>query len=232
MRVKICGITSLDEAKLCIDAGADALGFLVGITHLAEDKIDKKKAREIIEKIPPYVSTVAVTHLTDAEEVIDLCRFINVSTVQIHNTMSPEDVVRIKRAAPAMKIVKTFHVNDQLSMEDIRRFIGIADAILLDTKTETRLGGTGLTHDWTVSSRIAKEINVPIILAGGLKPDNLKNALDRVSLLFGVDVNSGVETDGRKDRCKVKKFIEVAKEYGTLKINYDRSKTYRSNDKI
>jgi len=211
MRVKICGITSLDEAKMCLSMGADALGFLVGITHSAEDKIAHHDACEIIKKLPPFVSTVAVTHLTDADEVIDLCKYLNVTTVQIHNTMSIANVKKVRDALPMVKIIKNFHVDKQLSIESIKEFRGIVDAILLDTRTEDRLGGTGITHDWTISSKIAKEVDLPIILAGGLNPDNLRDAIDGISPLYGVDVNSGVETAGKKDKHKVGRFVEIAK---------------------
>ena len=218
MRVKVCGITSLEEAELCVNAGADALGFLVGITHLAEDKIDKEDARDIIKRIPPYISTVAVTHLIDADEVIKLCRFLSVSTVQIHNSMSVSEIKKIREKLPATKIIKTFHIDSHLSMDELSRYVGIADAFLLDTRTETRLGGTGLTHDWNVSSEIVRTVDAPFILAGGLTPKNLKDALQTVFPLFGVDVNSGVETNGKKDFEKVKDFIDEAKKKNYLKL--------------
>ena len=211
MKVKICGITNWDEAKLCIDAGVDALGFLVGITHLAEDQVTRDEALEIIKKVPPFISTVAVTHLTDAAEVIDICRYLGVTTVQIHNVMTPENVKLVRMEMPSVKIIKTFHVDEQLSIETIKPFVNLVDAVLFDTKTEDRLGGTGITHDWNITSRISKEIGLPIILSGGLNSDNVASAIQKIPPLFAVDVNSGVETKGKKDFERVKKFTHIAK---------------------
>ena len=211
MKVKICGITSWDEAKLCIDAGADALGFLVGITHLAEDQVTCDEALKIIRKVPSSVSTVAVTHLTDAAEVIDMCRYLGVTAVQIHNVMSVDNVRHVRKELPSIKIIKAFHVDEQLSAETIKPFIDVVDAILFDTRTEERLGGTGMTHDWNISSRISNQIGLPTILAGGLNSDNVASAIQKMPALFAVDVNSGVETEGKKDFEKVKRFVQVAK---------------------
>jgi phosphoribosylanthranilate isomerase len=211
MRVKICGITELSEAKLCIEVGADALGFLVGITHLAEDKIKPEVAREIIKKIPPFVSTVAVTHLTGALDIIELCKYINASTVQIHNSMSVDDVVLIRSKMPTLKIIKTFHIDNKVRLDVIDSYLGIVDAILLDTRTTERLGGTGLIHDWNVSKEITSKVSMPVILAGGLTPFNLAEAINTVKPLFAVDVNSGVETNAKKDIVKVRDFINIAR---------------------
>ncbi|MEN6326610.1 MAG: phosphoribosylanthranilate isomerase [Syntrophomonas sp.] len=210
MRTKICGINSIEDIDVAIRAGADALGFLVGITHLAEDKISNEDARVLIEKLPPFISTVAVTHLTNVNEIVELVRYLGVTTVQIHDYIPPEDVRIVRDSLRGIKIIKAVHVMEMNSIKIAKSFEPFVDAILLDSRTKDRLGGTGITHDWNISELIVKEIRRPIILAGGLTADNIFDAVKKVKP-FAVDVNSGVETDNRKDFNKVSKFILDAK---------------------
>lgn len=210
MRAKICGISNSEDAKIALQAGADALGFLVGITHLAEDKISKEKAKDIILSLPPFVSTVAVTHLTDVNKIVDLVLYLGVTTVQIHDYIAPEEVKRVRDMLPGVKIIKAVHVMQEDSIAIAQSFTPYVDALLLDSRTKDRLGGTGLTHDWNISERIVNEVNRPVILAGGLNADNVYDAVKKVKP-FGVDVNSGVESDNKKDFDKVSRFILNAK---------------------
>lgn len=213
MRAKICGINTWDNAKIALDCGADALGFLVGITHLAEDKIEVEDAKRIIDKIPPFVSTVAVTHLQDVKKIIDLCRFLGVTTLQIHDYISPEEVAVCKKELPTVKMIKAVHVIDGDKTGTIamaRSFEKVADALLLDSRTAERLGGTGKVHDWNISREIVDEMNIPVMLAGGLTDQNVYDAVMKVRP-YAVDVNSGVETDGNKNWDKVYGFITNAK---------------------
>jgi len=210
MRTKICGIYSVEDIGVALRAGADALGFLVGITHLAEDKISIEDAKNLIDKLPPFVSTVAVTHLTKVNEIIELVKLLGVTTLQIHDYIPPEDVKCVKNSLPGIKIIKAVHVMDNDSLNVAKSFEPFVDAILLDSRTKDRLGGTGMTHDWNISEQIVKQVNRPVILAGGLTADNVNEAVKKVRP-FGVDVNSGVETDKRKDFKKVSKFILDAK---------------------
>ena len=209
MKAKICGINSLPEMTIALDAGADAIGFLVGITHLAEDKTDIPTARELIRHIPPFVSKVAVTHLQTAHDIIPLLKELNVDTVQLHNDITLEEIKKIQRALPYLKIIKAVSVTGKESISNAKKFDGYVDSIILDSRTHDRLGGTGVTHDWTISRAIVKELTIPVILAGGLTPVNLSNAITTVRP-YAVDVNSGVETEHRKDPQKVKAFIQTA----------------------
>lgn len=213
MRTKICGIDTRENAIAALEAGADALGFLVGITHLAEDKITTEAAKAIIESLPPFVSTVAVTHLRDTGKIVDMCRYLGVTTLQIHDFLPPEEVAECRRRLGGVKIIKAVHVIDSEPEKTIafaQSYVGVCDAILLDSRTADRLGGTGRTHDWDISREIVRSTSVPVILAGGLTADNVYAAVRKVRP-FGVDVNSGVETDTRKDPQKMKAFIEAAK---------------------
>lgn len=209
MRAKICGINTWENAKIALDCGADALGFLVGITHLAEDKISVEEAKAIIGKLPPFVSTVAVTHLQDPAKIVQMCDYLGVTTLQIHDYIEPEEVLYCRKNLPGVKIIKAVHVLDGDKAGTIamaHSFEQVADALLLDSRTAERLGGTGKTHDWNISREIVEELRIPVMLAGGLTDQNVYDAVRKVRP-YAVDVNSGVEVDGNKDWRKVTDFI-------------------------
>ncbi|MCL2466578.1 MAG: phosphoribosylanthranilate isomerase [Micrococcales bacterium] len=211
MRVKICGIRNSEDAGIALRAGADAVGFLVGMTHLAEDKVDPDCARSIIGSLPPFVSRVLVTHLTDESEIVDLAASLRVDTVQIHDYVPPESVARIRTCLPACKVIKAVHVvTEAETLQMMRDFEPVSDALLLDSRTVDRLGGTGLVHDWTISAQVVRLAQVPVILAGGLTDQNVYDAVAQTRP-FGVDVNSGVEVDGWKDFDKVQTFVSEAR---------------------
>ena len=201
-----------NDIDTCVAAGVDALGFLVGITHVAEDKIDIHFARNLISDISSPVLTVAVTHYTEVKEIVDICSYLNVSVVQIHADVSPEVVQSVRNELSYLKIIKAFHVGENANVDFIKNYIDTIDAILLDTRTKDRLGGTGITHDWNISRKIVEVFEgYRVILAGGLNSSNLSNAMGAVKP-WGVDVNTGVETiSGAKDPNKVKEFVEIAK---------------------
>lgn len=213
MRAKICGINTWENARIALDCGADALGFLVGITHLAEDKIEVEDAKKIIDKLPPFVSTVAVTHLQDPKKIVEMCKYLGVTTLQIHDYISPEEVAFCKEELKLVKIIKAVHVLDgdkQGTIDMAHSFEKVADALLLDSRTAERLGGTGKTHDWNISKEIVEQLNIPVMLAGGLTDQNVYDAVKKVRP-YAVDVNSGVEIAGDKDWNKVYGFITNAK---------------------
>jgi phosphoribosylanthranilate isomerase len=211
MRVKVCGINKFDEAIVALKAGAHALGFLVGITHIAEDKVSLDEARNIISKLPPFISTVAVTHLTNIDEIIDMVKFLKVTTLQIHDYIKPKEVAMISNLLYGVKIIKSIHVMDDNSIDNAKSFEPYVDAIILDSRTAHRLGGTGLTHDWNISAKIVKEMNKPVILAGGL---NDKNVYEAVKLVkpYGVDANSGLEIGNKKDFDIIHNFVKNAQQ--------------------
>ena len=209
MKAKICGINSLSEMKIALDSGADAIGFLVGITHLAEDKIDIPTACELSKRVPPFVSSVAVTHLQTAMDIISLLKQLKVDTVQLHNDIDLTEIVKIRKALPYLKIIKSVSITGKESVLIARKYVGYADGIILDSRTKERPGGTGITHDWSISRTIVEESPIPVILAGGLTPDNLREAIETVHP-YAVDVNSGVATKQKKDLEKVKHFAQIA----------------------
>jgi phosphoribosylanthranilate isomerase len=200
----------MSDAQTAIRAGANAVGFLVGITHLAEDKISKEDAKKIVAMLPPFVSSVMVTHLTNKKEIVELAKYLNVNTVQIHDYLPAEDVRFVKESLPFCKIIKAIHIIDrENALKMVEDFECVCDALLLDSRTEDRLGGTGIIHDWNISQEIVKKARIPVILAGGLTENNVYDAVKKVQP-FGVDVNSGVEISGWKSYEKVFKFVQDA----------------------
>ena len=217
MRVKICGIRSARDLAVAVDGGADAVGFIAGTTHYSEDVLDADRAVSLVRLVPPYVSTVLVTHLETATEICALADGLGVDTIQVHGLVSNEVVAEVCRRAGGRRITRAVHVTGEESLAAALELVGICDAVHLDTRTENRLGGTGQVHDWSVSRRIRDELathDLPVILAGGLRPDNVADAVAAVRP-YAVDVNSGVEhPSGDKDSGKICRFITLAHNKG------------------
>ncbi|MGE5474519.1 MAG: phosphoribosylanthranilate isomerase [Ignavibacteriales bacterium] len=211
MKVKICGIKRIEDALKAVEFGADAIGLLIKTS--SKNSIDPTVAKKIVQKLPPFCSSVMVVTITDIKEIVDLAKYIGVTSIQLHGHNSPEDIVQIKKEIQNIKIIKTIHVMDAESIDNCKDFYNNADTILLDSsnKANGAVGGTGLTHDWNISKRIVSECPLPVILAGGLKPENIVEAI-KIVKPYGVDVQSGVNgQDGFKDYSKMKQFIEKAK---------------------
>lgn len=211
MRVKICGITNTQEALIAISSGADALGFLLGLVYPSNDEITIETARRIISGLPPFISSVLVTHQASTDWVVRTSRAIRCSTVQLHGDFPIENIPALRRAVPHLRVTKVVHVMDQTALDHAERTAPAVDAIHLDTRTESRLGGTGITHDWAISARIVQNSQKPVILSGGLNPENVREAI-KVVRPYAVDVNSGVENpDGTKSLEKIASFTRLAK---------------------
>jgi phosphoribosylanthranilate isomerase len=212
VRVKICGTTSAEDARLALAAGADALGFLVGLDYPTDDELSPVAARAIVAALPPFVSAVLVTHRTDPAWIGRTAREIGCDTLQIHGALPAEELSALRQHAPWARIVKTIHVEGPAAIAAARQAANFADALLLDTRTPTRLGGTGRTHDWAVSAEIVRTLSKPVVLAGGLTPENVREAIAKVRP-WAVDVNSGVEDGrGRKVLERVRAFVQRARE--------------------
>ena len=214
MRVKICGIKRKEDALKAIEYGANAIGLLVGQKHSSDDFIDKDQAKTIVSALPPFCSSVMVTHLKNNEEIISLAQYIGVTTIQFHGDNKPSDIFFVKNKLPYLKVTKSLHVVNKQSIEEGKKYLDVVDAILLDTvNTDTgEVGGTGKTHDWNISREIISQYSKPVILAGGLNPTNVQQAIKEVQP-FGVDTNSGTKSDdGFKDYRKLHEFIKLAKQ--------------------
>ena len=213
MKVKICANTSIEEAQMCLDAKADIIGILVGQEHASSDFVDKQKAKEICNYINKRCDVSLVTHLTDAKRIIELTEYIGNNIIQLHSDIKEEEVEKIKKRLPNIKLVRLIHVaSDGTICTDYKK-MKYADYYLLDSfnlKTN-QVGGTGLTHDWKKSRELIELLDKPTFLAGGLNPNNVSLAIN-TARPYGVDVNSGCKNDfGKKDKEKVKQFVKNAK---------------------
>src|SRR3989338_1171433 len=206
-QVKICGITNEEDALKAAILGADYLGFLVEISF-SEDKLTRKNAKEIIRKLPLEVQPVFVTYLKKAKPIIEIAEYLNPSIIQLHNSITIEEIGKIREALPKIKLTKSISVIDESSIKEAKKYENYVDFLLLDTKSGEKKGGTGKVHDWEISRKIVKEVKTKIFLAGGLNPDNIEEAIKKVKP-YAVDTNSGVKLKpGKKDYKKLELFIK------------------------
>jgi len=212
-RVKICGITSIREGNLVDRLGADALGLLVGQIHRSRDFISPELALEICEAVSPLIIPVLVTHLEEPERIFALASALPCPVIQLHSELDPTIIRELSQHLRPKKIIAKVSVEGEASVERAMLLNESADAIVLDSidRSTDRVGGTGLTHDWTISARIAHQSRIPVVLAGGLTPHNVRQAISIVKP-WAVDVNSGVETpDGYKSEDLITAFMRATK---------------------
>jgi phosphoribosylanthranilate isomerase len=212
VRVKICGITSPAEARLAERLGAHAVGLLVGRVHASPDFVEPAAARLIARSLPPFVAAVLVTHVDEPDALVRLASAVPCPVLQLHSDLDGAALRELRPRLEPRKIIGKVSVEDATAVDRAREIEPFVDAIVLDSRDRAtnRVGGTGLVHDWSISARIVAAAGVPIILAGGLTPDNVAAAVRAVQP-WGVDVNSGVESsDGRKDESRMRRFIEAA----------------------
>ena len=200
VRIKICGVTNRADAVAAAELGASALGF--NFYEKSPRVVTPSAAWDIIRKLPPFVAPVGVFVNWKPSAVIALARSLHLAAVQLHGDESPDDVKRCARHFP---VIKAFRIGPRFSMAEFSRFAP-ASAFLLDSAaSQAEYGGTGHVSDWTFARRAAKKHC--ILLAGGLKPQNVAEAV-RVVAPYAVDVASGVESrPGKKDRAKLRDFF-------------------------
>lgn len=212
MKVKICGIKSERDLAMAINAGADAVGFITEVPVDSPRKINLAQASRLIGQVPVFVTSVLVIMPKNAAEAIDMIHAAKPAAVQIHNSLTLDELKEIKKTG--VKLIKTIPVSKNadagMLLDLVTDLSGIADAVLLDTVLDGRTGGTGIPHNWELSSNVVLNSGMPVILAGGLNPANIRDAL-RCVCPYAVDTASGVETDGRKDEKKVIEFINNAR---------------------
>jgi Phosphoribosylanthranilate isomerase len=212
-KIKICCISSVAEAKLALKYGADALG-LVGRMPSGPGPIEDELIKSIAVTIPPPIATFLLTCETSAEEIIAHHKRTFTNTIQLVDELPEQEYAKIKEAIPAIKLVQVIHVIDEGSVEEAIKVSKHVHAILLDSGNPKlsikELGGTGRVHDWKLSRKIVESISIPVFLAGGLNAGNVRKAIDEV-LPYGVDVCSGVRTNGDLDENKLKSFIEAVR---------------------
>ncbi|HEX8369415.1 MAG TPA: phosphoribosylanthranilate isomerase [Pyrinomonadaceae bacterium] len=207
-RVKICCISSVAEANLAIKYGASALG-LVSEMPSGPGVIALAQIAEIAEKVPPPVGTFLLTCKQTIDEIAAQHEICRTNTIQICDDFvdSYDD---LRKALPSVKLVQVVHVGGEESLREAVEISEKVDAILLDSgnqKLEIKeLGGTGRTHDWQISRKIVEAVKKPVFLAGGLKSENVAEAVAKVQP-FGLDLCSSVRTDGKLDEEKLKRFF-------------------------
>lgn len=189
-RIKVCGITGPEDAQFAAAAGVDALGFI--FAEKSQRRIDPDQARRIIRELPPFVDPVGVFVNSEAARVRELVEYCGLTVVQLHGQESAEYC----RSMP-VRVVKAFSIRPETSDREFAPYAGVTSGLLFDTWHERLAGGTGETFDWSMLAKFT--IPGPLILAGGLEPDNVGAAV-RLVRPFAVDFNSGVEVSpGVKD---------------------------------
>jgi phosphoribosylanthranilate isomerase len=208
-KVKICCISSVYEAKLAIQYGADALG-LVGPMPSGPGTLTDDEIAAIVPHIPPPIASFLLTSETHAEAVVEHHRRVHTNTLQLVDALQEEAYEDIRRELPMVKIVQVIHVIDEASVEEAIRLSPKVDALLLDSGNPKlavkELGGTGRTHNWRLSRRIVEQSTTPVWLAGGLHAGNVVEAIETVQP-FGVDLCSGVRTAGLLDERRLAQFF-------------------------
>jgi len=209
VRIKICCIRDIHEAETAIRYGASAIG-LVAEMPSGPGPIPDDFIRQIAAATPPPVATFLLTSRTSVREIIKHHHLTNTNTIQIVDALSEGTYDELKGALPYVKIVQVIHVVSEASVEEAVRISRSVDAILLDSGnpnlTVKELGGTGRVHNWHLSRKIREQASCPVFLAGGLKPENVREAIETVGP-YAVDVCSGVRTNGLLDEDKLEKFF-------------------------
>jgi len=212
-KIKICCISSLEEAAMAVEFGADAIG-LVGKMPSGPGVIDDLLIAEIAASVPTGIDTFLLTSESNAEDVIRHQQRVNTTTVQIVDGLKEGSHADIRRELPHVKVVQVVHVVDEAAVYESRSVAESADFLLLDSGNPSlvvkELGGTGRTHNWDISKRIIDRSPKPVFLAGGLNPENVISAIQAAGP-YGIDVCSGVRTDGRLDRSKLERFFAAVR---------------------
>lgn len=211
VRVKICCIASVAEARLAIAHGADALG-LVGPMPSGPGPIADDLIAEIAAAVPPPVATFLLTSETDPDAIVEHARRCRTSTLQLVDRVAPATYPALRAALPGIKLVQVIHVTGPEAVDDALAAAPRVDALLLDSGRPDAavrvLGGTGQVHDWAVSRRIVETAARPVFLAGGMRAHNVARAIEEVAP-YGVDLCTGVRTDWRLDEAKLADFMHA-----------------------
>jgi phosphoribosylanthranilate isomerase len=212
-RVKICCIGSIDEAAMAVECGASALGL---VSHMPSGPgvISDELIAKIAATVPPSIGTFLLTSRQRVADIIEQQRFCRTNTIQLCDHLADGTHRDLKEALPGISIVQVIHVTSPESVDESASLAAHVDAILLDSGNQKlpikELGGTGRTHDWSLSRVIRERIGIPLFLAGGLAPQNVSHAIEAVGP-FGLDVCSGVRTEGNLDATKLKRFFSAVR---------------------
>ena len=215
-RIKICCISSINEALIAIGAGASAIG-LVGAMPSGPGVISDALILEISKAVPPPIGTFLLTSETSVQEIIKHHQLTLTNTIQMVDKLATGTYDDLRLALPGIKLVQVIHVLGEKSVEEAIEISTQVDAILLDSGNPDlfikELGGTGRTHNWKLSRTICEKTTKPVFLAGGLNQSNIKRAIEEVQP-FGVDLCSGVRTNGMLDKAKLENFVNAILKIG------------------
>lgn len=209
LRVKICCISDANEMREAVRAGADALGF-VSAMATGPGVIDEARIAAMAREVPPPVARVLLTSAIDPDAIVAQTLLCRPDVLQLVDEHDARLLRALRTALPSVRLMPVIHVTGDESVELARAMAEEADALLLDSGNPylpvKELGGTGRVHDWAISRRIVEAVDRPVFLAGGLRPDNVAQAAAMVRP-FGLDICSGVRTDGRLDPAKLAAFM-------------------------
>ena len=229
-RIKICCIASVEEAATAVSAGASALG-LVSRMPSGPGVIADELIAEIAATVPPAIGTFLLTSRQSVDEIVAQQRFCRTNTIQICDHLTRGTHRELKQALPGISIVQVVHVTGPESVEEAAAVAPHVDAILLDSGNRKlavkELGGTGRTHDWTLSREIRERVSAPLFLAGGLTPENVAQAIAEVGP-FGLDVCSGVRTGGKLDAEEAEMVLCGGAENGIPTLVWQTAWRYRN----
>jgi len=209
MNVKVCGITNEEDARMALMAGADVIGTIIDVPVETPRKVSLERAVAIKASVADINhALVAVLMPKSVDEVLAVHEALHPAGIQLHGNESPAFISEVAEAVDSY-IIKAVHIGEGFVMEHAMALAEVSDMLLLDTISGGKTGGTGLTHDWEMDRKIKDATERRVILAGGLTPDNVVEAVKAVKP-YAVDVSSGVESSpGRKDPDLVKRFIGV-----------------------
>ena len=212
-RIQVAGVSSLEEALFCHRVGVDALGFTLELPSGLHDGLTKEKAGLIIRDLPQDVLPVVITYLTSASDARRLVREVGAKAIQFHGGMTSEQIEQFRGMCPTIKTIACITVRDRSALDQVATYSPqLWDAIILDSydPVSGKRGATGVTHDWTISAAIVRSTSTPVILAGGLNPNNVAEAI-RTVRPAGVDAHTGLETPaGGRDYAKIAGFAQQA----------------------
>ena len=207
--LKVCCIASAEEARLAVEAGASALG-LVSAMPSGPGVIAESLIAEVAASVPPGIETFLLTSRIEGDAIAEQLEACRPTTVQLVDAVPDSAYATLRRRCPAVKIVQVVHVTGPESLAEAERASARADALLLDSgrpdQTVKELGGTGRTHDWSLSRDIVAAVAKPVYLAGGIRPDNVRAAIDAVRP-YGIDLCTGVRSEGRLDPVKLERLV-------------------------
>ncbi len=210
-KVKVCCISSLSEAQMAREAGADYLG-LVSEMPSGPGVISLTEIKDIVAGLPSETKTILLTSKLTSDEIIAQHNTVKTWGIQLVDTLPPTELLKLKKARRTTALIQVIHVRDNSSLKEAQAYQDNVDFLLLDSgnpeaKIKT-LGGTGATHDWGISREICQGSELPVFLAGGLNPENISDAITHVKP-SGVDLCSGVRSGGYLDKNKLQQFMNT-----------------------